>query len=53
MDSSWLYTMIEASATFVAITSGFLTTKVISIASERGGLKNNIKLLENLEKMLF
>jgi len=47
MDSSWLYTMIEASATFVAITSGFLTTKVISIASERGGLKNNIKLLES------
>lgn len=46
MDYNWIYTIIEVSATFVAVTAGFLTAKIISIASERGNIKTDIEMLD-------
>jgi hypothetical protein len=46
MDTGWLYTVVQAGATFAALVGAFFTTKILGIASERRTLQNRIHELD-------
>jgi peptidoglycan hydrolase CwlO-like protein len=45
IDPEWLYTLVQAGATFSAIVGAFFTTKILTIASEKRALQNRIAQL--------
>jgi hypothetical protein len=44
--TDWLFTLAQASATFVAIVAAFFTAKILSIASEKQTLKNRTSVID-------
>jgi hypothetical protein len=45
--TDWLFTVAQASATFVAIVSAFFTTKILSISSEKRTLQNRVSVINS------
>jgi len=46
IDTGWLYSIIQAGATFAAIVGAFFTTKILTIASEKRTLQNHVEQLK-------
>lgn len=46
LDKEWLYTLVQAGATFAALVGAFFTTRILAIASEKRTLQNHIDELD-------
>lgn len=44
--TNWVFTLAQASATFVAIVGAFFTAKILSIASEKQTLRNRMSVID-------